>query len=112
MKCYSLLVGARNVGSGRRTFSAADEARIRDITFRSFPNGFTILNADGGWFDPASRRFVRERSRQILVCTDRPRTVWAWCRNLMRTLGQQEMLVVELGRARTIRLRVRRKPMR
>jgi hypothetical protein len=107
MKCYSLLVGARNSGGRRRKFSAADDTRIREITFRSFPNGFTILNADGGWFDPAARRFVRERSRQILVCTARPQTVWAWCRNLMSALGQQELLVVELGRGRTVRLRNR-----
>lgn len=107
MKCYSLILGARNTGSGRRGFPAADEARIRQITIRSFPNGFTILNADGGWFDPVSRRFVRERSRQILVCSARPRDVWTWCRNLMAALKQQELLVVELGIARTVRARPR-----
>jgi hypothetical protein len=107
MKCYSLLVGARNAGGGGHGFSAADDRRIREITFRSFPNGFTILNADGGWFDPATGRFVREKSRQILVCTARPQTVWTWCRRLLRALGQQELLVVELGRGRTVRVRER-----
>lgn len=67
LKCFSLLLGARNTPGAGKRFSAADEERIREITFRHFPDGFTILNADGGWFDPIRRRFVEEESRQILV---------------------------------------------
>lgn len=97
MKCYSLILGARN--SAARQFSRADERRVRDITARHFPEGFTILNADGGWFDPARGKFVREASRQILVCAPSLRRLRPWCRELGRALRQKELMVVELGPA-------------
>lgn len=100
MKCYSLLLGARNTRSRTGSFSPRDEDRIRRITFRHFPDGFTVLNADGGWFDPRSRRFVAEQSRQILVCAANSRGLRGWCAELAASLGQEELLVVELGAAR------------
>lgn len=109
MRCYSLLLGARNTPAATARFSAKDEASIRAITFRHFPDGFTILNADGGWFDPSKKNFVKEQSRQILICTWQPRKLAAWCAELATVLKQEELLVVELGRAATFTARVREK---
>ena len=102
LKCFSLLLGARNMPGGKR-FTRADNERIHAITFRHFPAGFTILNADGGWFDPARGRFVEEPSRQILVCAPNLRTLRPWCDELAGALKQAELLVVELGPAFTFR---------
>ena len=103
-KCYSLLLGARNTPAAGREFRAEDDARIRDITARHFPDGFTILAADGAWFDATHQRFVEEESRQILVSTSRPATLRPWIDELGHALGQKELLVVELGPAATFRV--------
>jgi hypothetical protein len=103
-KCYSLLLGARNTPGRGKRFTRADDALVREITFRHFPDGFTVLNADGGWFDPTRRRFVREESRQLLVCTNRLAALRSWCTELGHALHQEELLVVELGRRIAIRI--------
>jgi hypothetical protein len=95
MRCYSLLLGARNA---RRTFSKEDDAQVRAITLRHFPTGFTILNSAGAGYDPARRRFVTEQSRQILVCGTSIRRLRRWAAELAAALRQHELLVVELGR--------------
>lgn len=101
MKCFSLILGARNTPSAGPHFTPADEELIRALTFRHFPDGFTILNADGGWFDPLRKAFVAEESRQILVCAKNRSALRAWCDDLARALQQKELLVVELGPAET-----------
>jgi len=98
-KCYSLLLGARNTPARGKRFSRADDALIRAITLRHFPSGFTVLNADGGWYDPQRSRFVREESRQILVSTDRRSGLRAWAQELAVALRQDELLVIEVGAA-------------
>ena len=103
MKCYSLLLGARNTPSGGDRFSRAEDERIRRITSRHFPNGFTILHADGGWYDPQAQRFLREESRQILITASGRAAVRRWCRELGEVLRQQELLVVEVGPAWSFR---------
>jgi hypothetical protein len=103
MKCFSLLLGARHTGTDGTRFRASDDRRIREITRSHFPGGFTILAAQGGWYDPEARRFVEEESRQILVCAP-SRRLAAWCRDLAHALKQEELLVVELGRARKFRV--------
>ena len=103
--CYSLVLGARNTPGARRRFSRRDDQLIRDITLRHFPDGFTILNADGGWFDPARGRFVEEESRQILVCPSRRGQLHRWCEDLATALHQHELLVMEVGRAVSFRPR-------
>ena len=108
LRCFSLLLGARNTPGGRR-FTRADDERIHAITFRHFPEGFTILNADGGWFDPVRRRFIAEKSRQILVCATGRDALGGWCDELARALKQQELLVVEVGPASVFRIRRPRK---
>jgi hypothetical protein len=100
MRCYSLLLGARNA---RRTFSRNDDARVRAITLRHFPTGFTILNSAGAGYDPARRRFIMEQSRQILVCSSSVRRLRRWARELAAALNQHELLVVELGRGFIVR---------
>lgn len=98
LKCFSLILGARNTPSAGKRFTRADEQRIREITFRHFPDGFTVLNADGGWFDP-QRGFIEEESRQILVCAKSLRSLRRWCDELARAMQQKELLVVEVGAA-------------
>lgn len=78
---------------------------IREITFRHFPDGFTVLNADGGWFDPKRGRFIEEDSRQILVCPTGRGQLRAWCNELATALKQKELLVIEVGRAISYRPR-------
>ncbi len=108
MKCYSLMLGARQTGARGPRFKAGDDRRVRDITQRHFPNGFTILAARGGWFDPGAGSFIEEESRQILVCTA-ARALGAWCRELAQAFRQKELLVVELGPARVFKLEVRKR---
>ena len=98
LKCFSLILGARNTPGAGKRFSRADEEQIRAITFRYFPEGFTILNADGGWFDP-QLGFIEEESRQILVCAPSLSALRGWCDELARALQQKELLVVEVGQA-------------
>ena len=106
-RCFSLLLGARNTPAQGKRFSARDDARIRAITFDHVPDGFTVLNADGGWFDPEKRRFVEEESRQILVSAPTIASLRAWCAELGRALGQKELLVIEVGRVTHFRVPVR-----
>lgn len=98
------MLGARNTPQAGRSFTRADDARIREITFRYFPAGFTVLHADGGWFDPERRAFIAEESRQILVLARSSAALRPWCEALMVALKQKELLVVELGRAMTFRI--------
>lgn len=99
MKCFSLTVGARNTIAGGKRFLAADDATLRKITAGYFPEGFSILNVKGGWFDPEQNRFIKEESRQIWICTSKLKSVKHWAQALALALGQKELLLVELGRA-------------
>lgn len=108
MKCFSLLLGARHTPKAGSRFTRTDEERLRAITFRHFSEGFTILNAEGGWFDPERKTFIKEESRQVIVCARSRRPLRAWCEELGRALGQTELLVVELGRSENYRIRLRR----
>jgi Protein of unknown function (DUF3574). len=109
LTCYSLLLGARSTpGKGAR-FLAEDEETLREITARHFPEGFTVLNADGAWFDPEARRFIEEEARQVIVCTDRRGRLRSWCEELATALEQKELLVTEVGRAAMFRVRERRR---
>ncbi|HKB91480.1 MAG TPA: hypothetical protein VKC60_13265 [Opitutaceae bacterium] len=108
MKCFSLILGARNTPSAGKKFSGRDEDLIRQITARHFPLGFTVLGADGGWFDPKQKFFVKEESRQILICTNSHIRLRDWCRELAKALGQKQLLVVELGPAHTFRINKKR----
>ena len=92
------MLGARNTPAHGQRFTRADEERIREITFRHFPAGFTVLNADGGWWDP-KRGFIEEESRQIIVCARDSSALRRWGRELATALNQDELLIVELGLA-------------
>lgn len=104
-KCWSLLVGSRRLAQKRPTFSARDERLLQRITTKHFPAGYSILHAAGGWFDSAAGRFVREESRQVLICSATEAAVRAWGRELGAALHQRELLIVELGRALTLEIR-------
>jgi hypothetical protein len=110
MKCFSLLLGARNTPASQARFTLADEELLRAITFRHFPDGFTVLNADGGWFDPRQRKFVEEESRQIIVCAPSRRPLRAWLDELAAALKQSELIVVEMGRSTTHRVSLKKGP--
>ena len=99
MKCFSLILGARNTPTAGKKFSKRDDAAIRDITARHFPDGFTVLNADGAWFDRETRKFIEEESRQLLVCAAHRANLHRWCQELGAALQQKELLIVELGGA-------------
>jgi len=103
MNCFSVILGARNTPSAGRKFTQKDDKAIRELTAGHFPDGFTILNADGGWFDPQRKEFIEEESRQILVCTSDRHALRNWCSALAEALGQKELLVVEVGAARIFR---------
>jgi hypothetical protein len=105
MRCFSVILGARNTPKAGHKFARKDDELIRALTARFFPNGFTILNADGGWFDPRRAEFVEEEARQILVCTSDDRLLRDWCAAMAEALHQEECLVVELGIARSFRKR-------
>jgi hypothetical protein len=106
-KCFSLLLGARNTPAAGTHFTRADDEQIRALTCRHFSNGFTILNASGGWFDPIRKQFVEEDSRQILVCAPGIRTLRRWLADLARALKQKELLVIELGPATAFKARAK-----
>jgi hypothetical protein len=103
-QCWSLLIGASRMQGARRTFSRRDERIIQEITTRHFPDGYTILGASGGWFDPARRRFIREDSRQVLVCGAPLAAVRRWARELGAALGQKELLLVAHGRGLSLKI--------
>lgn len=105
MKAYTLLIGARN---NRRRFRRKDQNLLEKITARHFPEGFTILDASGAWYDASQTTFHREQARQVLICTSTPRKLSAWCRELGEALGQKELLVIEAGTARRFRTTVRK----
>lgn len=105
MKCFSLILGARNTPAARRRFLKKDDALIRTLTAEHFPDGFTILEAQGGWFDPTRRAFIEESARQILVSSKSLSRVKAWCADLACKLDQKELLIVEQGTVRTFRYR-------
>lgn len=98
LPAYAVMIGVREDPGLSRT----DDRVIQEITCRHFPDGFTITEARGGWWDPARRKFIRERSRQIQVRSGDGRSVLAWVRALGRRLRQKEILLVKTGLARTV----------
>ena len=100
MRCYSLLLGARNP---RRVFTAKDDQLVRSLTRDHFPAGFTIVNGTGTGYDSAKRRFVTEQSRQILVTAASVRPVRTLAKALADALHQYELLLIELGRAQSVK---------
>jgi hypothetical protein len=102
---WSLFIGARQTGAGKRRFSAVDDRTLQRITAKHFPQGYTILEARGGWYDSERRRFVREESRQVLITTEAKKRVVRWASELGAAFEQKELLVMKLGRAHRLRIR-------
>jgi hypothetical protein len=105
MRCFSLLLGARNTGSSNGRFLRRDSARVQLITARHFPKGFTVLKSSGAWYDPQSKRFQIEDSRQIIICGATLVAIRNWALELAEALSQKELIVMESGIARPIRPR-------
>ena len=102
MKAYSVLIGSPN---NTRRFSRRAEQTLQTITARHFPDGFTILDAKGAWYDPARRTFRKEDARQVVVTTPQPARLHRWCRELGAALNQQEVVLLEIGRSTRIRVK-------
>jgi len=64
-----LFFGRDIPGRGPLTDSEWDDFAARVIT-PQFPDGFTVLDGDGQWFDQASGRLVHEKSKILLVAAD------------------------------------------
>lgn len=109
MECWSLMIGARAVGLKGGRITRHDDELIQRITQKHFPQGFTILEAKGGWFDTAEKRFVREESRQILVSANGPSSVRNWGRELGRALQQKELVLVRLGQPLRLKITAARR---
>ncbi len=103
-RSWSLLLGARTAAGRTKSFSKADDRRLQDITTRHFPHGYTILQAAGGWFDPQHAKFVREESRQIMVCNVSRVAMLRWAREVGEAFQQKELMVVELGRGISLKI--------
>jgi len=96
--CFSILIGAGSPSASGK-FSRQRERLIREITKNYFPEGSSILNAEGSWLDASKRRYVREEARQILVCAASKRELHPFCRALVTALKQKELLIVQIGHA-------------
>jgi hypothetical protein len=99
------MVGSRSISKRTRAFPPADDRVLQAITTRHFPKGFTILHAAGGWFDPDTMKFVREESRQVLICSASLAAVRKWAQELGAALRQKELLVIEVGQAFPLKIR-------
>lgn len=77
---------------------------LEKITAKHFPAGCTVLDATGRWYDPAHQIFQREQARQVLICTSSPRKLRAWCRELGEALRQKEIIVIEVGPVKRVRI--------
>jgi hypothetical protein len=97
MNCYSLTIGARNTPGAGAVFSVKDENTIEETTRRHFPDGSTILRSKGSWYNPVSRVFVREDSRQIHVCAARRQDLKGWYTELCYAMHQDALMLVDLG---------------
>src|SRR5712691_5828567 len=61
----------RNI-RGRRPLSDAEWSQFAaEIVAPNFPDGFTVLDGDGQWQNPATRETVRERTKILLVAARR-----------------------------------------
>ena len=69
MLVIDLLFG-RNIG-GRLGVSEQSWSRFlaHEITPR-FPDGLTVIDANGQWRDPAGSRITRERSKLVMIVTE------------------------------------------
>lgn len=101
-RLYSVIVGARN---GRASISLRDEREIQRITLQHFPSGCSILEVSGMWADPSKGTFRREKARQIMITTGEPQKLDRWARQLGRFMAQKELLMVEVGKAKSVRIR-------
>ncbi len=100
MKSYSVLIGSNN---SRGSFAQRDDTLLQTITARYFPDGFTILAASGNWYNAKEKKFRKEAAREVLICTKHTKVVKKWCNEVGRALGQEELILVETGRAKRIR---------
>jgi hypothetical protein len=65
-KMVQLFFG-RSAASGIRVSDAAWQAFVDGVVTSSFPEGFTVLDAQGLWRDPQTRNVMQEHSKLIVV---------------------------------------------
>jgi hypothetical protein len=64
-----LFFGRDIPGRSPLTDAEWDAFAAKSITDQ-FPDGFTVLDGDGQWYDQASGRTIRERSKILLIAAD------------------------------------------
>lgn len=92
---WSLIVSSID----RRGFGAANERLVHEITRKHFPDGYSVVHLQGGWYDPAAQSFVREQSRQIMVRSSSRLFATRWARELGNALHQREVVLLRMGSA-------------
>lgn len=73
MEAAELFLG-RAIPGGGMVDDAAWEAFVDQEVLARFPDGFTVVEADGRWRGPADGKAVRERTMVIRVLGDDTRT--------------------------------------
>ena len=104
MKLYAVFLGSRRLRKAAR-FTAVDDRRLCEATATHFPSDFTIVAAKGTWWNARTQRLEREESREIHVSAKRIQRVRKWARSLGKLFGQQEVLLVEVGRSHVIKIK-------
>ena len=64
-----LFFGRDIPGRGPLTDAEWDDFAAHAITGQ-FPDGFTVMDGDGQWFDQGSGRLLREKSKILIVAAD------------------------------------------
>lgn len=64
-----LFFGRDIPGRGPLTDAEWDDFVARVVT-QQFPDGFTVLDGDGQWFDQATGHMTHERSKILLIAAD------------------------------------------
>lgn len=98
MRCFSLLLGARDTGSADARILHRHDQLLRSFTARHSPAGSPCYSS-GGWYDGKSRRLKAEESRQIIICGVSLSALRKWAADLPRALRQKELILIETGRS-------------
>lgn len=57
---------------GRSPLSDSEwSAFVVHVVAKEFPDGFTVVDGDGGWLDPLTHKVVRERTKVLTVAVSR-----------------------------------------
>ena len=66
MQVFTLYFGRSIPGRAELT-DAEWPAFLDETVTRMLPNGYTVLDASGGWMNPSTRRTIRENTKVLVV---------------------------------------------